>query len=197
MVPITNPERRILDGLTAFIRQKSYPPTQRELAKQVGLKSPNTVHYHLKNLEEKGLVRYPKNRSRAIELVAGNSPFVARIPVLGSVTAGIPNLAAEDFDEWVEIGRSFVKGKVFGLRVKGNSMKDAGILPKDIVIVRVQPTVEEGEIVVARFQDETTVKYLKRNKEGSFLVPANKDYEPISAKDAEIVGKVIGVIRKY
>jgi repressor LexA len=208
MDSLTEREQKIFGELSSFIKEKGYPPSQRELAKRVGLKSPNTVDYHLKKLEAKGLVRCPKNRFRAVEIMEPREALLPagslRIPILGTVPAGPLNLAQEQQDEFLELDRSLAKGRVFGLKVKGDSMKDAGILEGDIAVVRVQPTAEDGEIVVARMGDEATVKVLRRRKKGVILEPANKNYKPIPIKDisaeetgAEIVGKVVAIVRKF
>ena len=199
MESLTEQERKILDALTSFQQEKGYSPSQRELAKKVGVKSPNTVDYHLTKLEKKGYIRCPRNRLRAVELVS-DSLFLAnsvRIPVLGTVPAGVPSLALEEYDEFIDADRSIANGNVFGLKVKGESMRDAHIIEGDIVVVKVQPTAENGDIVVARFQDEATVKYFHRKKDGVYLVPANEKYRPIPAREAQIIGKVTGVIRRY
>lgn len=201
MISLTEQEQKIFDALSAFIEERGYPPSQRELARKVGLKSPNTVDYHLKKLELKGLVRCPKNRFRAVEIVsdetnASSESNTVRIPILGTVPAGPPNLALEQHEDTIEVDRSLARGKVFGLYVKGDSMKDAGVIEGDMVVVRWQPAAQEGDMVVARFEDEATVKYLRRFKGEFYFVPANEKYQPFPAKDAAIVGKVIAVIRK-
>lgn len=173
MEQLRRQEQKILDALISCQQEKGYSPSYRELASKVGFKSTNTVDYYLTKLE------------------------AIRIPVLGTVPAGVPNLALEDQDEFIDVDKSLAKGKVFGLHVKGDSMKDAGILEGDVVIVRVQSTAENGEIVVARFEDDATVKYFRKKKNGIYLVPANEKYKAISAKEAQIVGKVTGVIRRY
>ncbi len=199
MNELTDKEKKIFNALAAFIKERGYTPSQRELATKVGLKSPNTIDYHLKHMEQKGVVRCAKGRYRAIEIIKGflPDPNLLKVPVMGTVPAGAPSLAVEDTQELIEVDRSFVKGKVFGLKVKGDSMKDAGILEGDIVLVKPQSTAEHGDIVVARFQDETTVKYFHKRKLGYYLVPANERYSPIPAYEAQLAGKVVGVMRKY
>ena len=199
MEQLSGQEQKILNALISFQQEKGYPPSHRELAKKVGFKSPNTVDYYLNKIELKGHIKCPKNRLRAIEIISGSLsyPNSIRIPVLGTVPAGDPNLALEEQDECIDVDKSLAKGKVFGLRVKGDSMIDAGILEGDVVIVRVQPTAQDGEIVVARFDDEATVKYFRKKKDGIYLLPANEKYKPIPAKETQIVGKVTGVIRRY
>lgn len=196
---LTQAQKRVFEALSSFIKERGYAPSFRELAQKTGLKSLNTIHFHLKKLEELGFAKRAKGRYRGTSIVGDPDTAIrsVRIPVLGSVPAGPLNLAADDYGEFIEVDRSFAKGKVFGLRVKGESMKDAGILEGDVVIVKVQPAAEDGEIVVARSGDEATVKILKKRKEGILLVPANEKYKPIPAKGMELLGKVTGVIRTY
>jgi repressor LexA len=213
MIKIANPdeltpqEKRILDAFSDYRRRKGYAPSQRELAKIVGLKSPNTVDYHLKKLEAKGYVEPSRNRSRAVELIKQTYEGVmevvktaqaSRVPLLGTVAAGYPALAVEDPDaDYIEVDPSLVRGKSFALKVRGDSMKDAGIFEGDAVIVRVQQTAQDGDIVVARIDDEATVKHFRRRPDGNYLMPANPKYSPIPANEAVILGRVTGVIRKY
>lgn len=191
---ITEQQKRILDALSGFVKIEGYSPSYRELAEKLGIKSLNTIHFHLKKLEEKGLIKRTKSRYRGVGLA---QPSTLRIPVFGTVPAGPPNLAAEQYDEFIDVDSFIGKGTIFGLRIKGDSMKDAGILEGDIVIVRWQPTAENGDIIVARFEDETTVKYFKHQQDGIYLVPANDQYPSIPLQNAQIVGKVTGVLRRY
>ena len=201
MRPLKEREKKVLGELSRFIRERGYAPSQRELAKMVGVKSPNTIDYYLEKLESKGWLRCHKNRFRAVELAGSGTG----IPILGSVPAGPPNLAAEDREEWSGVDPSWAipgGAGTFALRVKGDSMKDAGILDGDIAVVRVQATAENGAVVVARAGDETTVKFLKRREDGVWLVPANPRYKPIQLRKGEdgdgagIAGRVIAVIRR-
>lgn len=199
MNELTQQQKNILERLSAYIQEKGYAPSQRELAKLAGLKSPNTVDYHLKNLEKKGLVKCSNRRFRAIEVPGemGVRPSGFKIPLLGSVPAGPLNLAAAEQEDFIEVDPSLVKGRSMALRVRGDSMKDAGILEGDVVVVRIQPTAQDGDIVVARLEDEATVKYFRRMTDGIYLVPANAHYKPFPLRGAEIAGKVTGVIRRY
>ena len=219
MEEITKTEKRVLEALSFLIRETGYPPSLRELAIKAGFKSPNTADYYIGKLEAKGLVRSGKNRSRAIELVQTDedaSPAsVFRVPLLGTVPAGPLAEAVEDREDLLSLDASLVgnlssdRGKIFALRVKGDSMVNAGIHDGDLVIVRIQSTASEGDIVVARFGDEATVKYLRHLRTsgafsgGLYLVPGNDKYRPIPVKGASgeegavIVGKVVSVVRKY
>lgn len=199
MENLTEKEQKILEGISTFIEEKGYPPSQRELAHKVGLKSPNTVDYHLKNMEKKGVIKCSPNRFRAIELkLKEPTGHMIRIPILGMVPAGSPMTAVQQHDDYLDLDKSLAGApQTFGLRVKGDSMINAGILEGDIVLVRMQSDAQNGDIVVARFNDEATVKYLRRKRDSIFLEPANEKYKPIPASEAQIVGKVTGVIRRY
>ncbi len=217
MKDLTKKEKRVLDVLSVLINKNGYAPSLRELAAKAGFKSPNTADYYLKKLESKGLVRAGKNLSRAVEVVHKDDAPPAnifQIPLLGSVPAGPLAEAIEEREDMLSLDASFVgsltdRGKIFALRVKGDSMIGAGIHESDLVIVRIQSTASEGDIVVARFGDEVTVKYLKRLRPsgafsgGLYLVPANEKYRPIPVQGATdedgaaIVGKVVSVIRRY
>ena len=193
MEPLTEAQEKVWKALSSFQRDRGYIPSFRELAKSCGFKSLNTVHFHLKRLKRKGYIKYPAYRSRLIV------PAISfrSIPVFGTVPAGDPSLALEEHDEYIEVDPAMVKGPSFALRVKGDSMKDAGILPGDVVVVRRQNAAKNGDIVVARFEDEATIKYLKNTRNDTYLVPANEKYKPIPAREAELVGVVTGVIRRY
>lgn len=218
MKDLSKAESRILNALSFLIKRNGYPPSLRELAEKAGFKSPNTADYHLKALEQKGLVRGAKNRSRAIELMDKNEvppASVFQVPILGTVPAGPLAEAVEEREDFLSVDASLVgsfsadRGKIFALRVKGDSMIGAGIRDGDLVIVRIQVSASEGDIVVARFGDDVTVKYLRNLRPsgafsgGLYLVPANDKYRPIPVKGpseeegAVIVGKVMSVIRKY
>lgn len=197
MKSLTEAQKRVFDRLSSFIKEKGYTPSFRELAKLLGLKSLNTVHFHLKELEEKGYIKYPRYRSRLIQLKSSFQLRAIKIPLLGMVPAGLPTLAVEEHEEYIEVDSSLVQGRSFALRVKGESMRDAGILDGDIVIVRLQNMAQNGEIVVARFEDEATVKYLRYRKDGLYLEPANENFKPIPIEEAKIIGKVTAVIRNY
>jgi repressor LexA len=195
MFTLSNPTKKVLEKLADYIRENGYAPSQRELALKIGVKSPNTVDYHLKRLEKLGLVECGKT-ARALK-VKDQFIKLGRLPLLGDVPAGEPKLAFEEQEGWVEVDASWVTGPSFALRVRGDSMVGAGILPEDIVVVRMQQAADDGEIIVARFEDETTVKYLKKRHDGFYLVPANEKYRPKPLRGGNIVGKVVGVLRKY
>lgn len=187
----SNKAEQIMDYVNQFIQENGYSPSVREIGTAVGLRSTASVSYHLQALQEKGLLQAPGAKGRKRALVTGVRP--GQIPVVGLVTAGIPILAVENQEgtiPWNEPG-------CFALRVRGDSMVNAGILSGDKVVVRPQQTADDGQIVVARIEDEATVKRLSRKNGEIWLMPENENYEPIDGREAEIIGVVRGVIREY
>ncbi len=187
----SNKAEMIMDYVNQFIQENGYSPSVREIGAAVGLRSTASVSYHLQALQEKGLLQAPGAKGRKRALVTGVRP--GQIPVVGMVTAGIPILAVENQEgtiPWNEPG-------CFALRVRGDSMINAGILSGDKVVVRPQQTADDGQIVVARIEDEATVKRLRRRNGEIWLMPENENYEPIDGSNAELIGVVRGVIREY
>lgn len=187
----SNKAEMIMDYVNQFIQENGYSPSVREIGAAVGLRSTASVSYHLQALQEKGLLQAPGAKGRKRALVTGVRP--GQIPVVGMVTAGIPILAVENQEgtiPWNEPG-------CFALRVRGDSMINAGILSGDKVVVRPQQTAYDGQIVVARIEDEATVKRLRRRNGEIWLMPENENYEPIDGRNAELIGVVRGVIREY
>ena len=181
----------IMDYVNQFIQENGYSPSVREIGAAVGLRSTASVSYHLQALQEKGLIQAPGAKGRKRALVTGARP--GQIPVIGVVTAGLPILAVENQEgtiPWSEAG-------CFALRVRGDSMINAGILEGDKVVVRPQPSADDGQIVVARIEDEATVKRLLRRNGQVWLMPENDNYSPIDGTHAEIIGVVKGVVREY
>ena len=181
----------IMDYVNQFIQENGYSPSVREIGAAVGLRSTASVSYHLQALQEKGLIQAPGAKGRKRALVTGSRP--GQIPVIGVVTAGLPILAVENQEgtiPWSEAG-------CFALRVRGDSMVGAGILEGDKVVVRPQPSADDGQIVVARIDDEATVKRLLRRNGQVWLMPENDNYSPIDGTHAEIIGVVRGVVREY
>ena len=177
----------------------------REIGEAVGLKSPSTVHFHLKGLEEAGMIVKAEGKTRAITLPAAPNRAVAeesnaradRIPVVGSVAAGSPILAEECIEDYLTFDTQGLSGEHFALKVRGESMVGAGILPNDLVVVHRQQEAHSGEIVVALFEDEATVKTLRRRDGHVWLMPENPAYDPIDGTHAQIVGKEGAVVRRY
>ena len=181
----------IVDYVNQFVQENGYSPSVREIGAAVGLRSTASVSYHLQALQAKGLLQTPGAKGRKRALVTGARP--GQIPVVGVVTAGIPILAVEDQEgtlPWNDPG-------CFALRVRGDSMLGAGILPGDKVVVRPQSTADDGQIVVARLEDEATVKRLHRRNGEIWLLPENDAYDPIDGTRAEIIGVVKAVVREY
>ena len=191
----TDTQTRIYETITRMIREQGYAPSVREIGEAVGLKSPSTVHFHLKKLEEAGLIEKGACKGRAIALAA--HPEEDRIPILGDVAAGTPILAQECVEDYLTFDTAGRAGEFFALRVRGDSMINAGILPQDLVVVRKQSTAVNGEIVVALLGEEATVKRFSRRDGHTWLLPENDAYEPIDGTEASILGKVTAVVRRY
>jgi repressor LexA len=198
-VDLTKRQKEIFDFIRRYASRYGYPPTVREIGKAVGLHSSSTVHAHLANLEKVGLLRRDPTKPRAIELLVDRAKRAVRgpgLPVIGHVAAGEPVLAEENIEEYVQLP-SAIGGEQgdYILRVKGDSMQDAGILEGDYVVVSAADDADNGEIVVALLEDEATVKRFYREKDRVRLQPANKAYKPIRTRDARVLGRVIGVYR--
>ena len=203
---LTARQQEIWNYLVEYVDQHGYPPTVREIGEHVGLASPSTVHAHLANLERAGLLRRDPTKPRALELLGRErhepetqAVDVVRLPLVGEIAAGGPLLAAENIEEYVPLPRT-TKGD-FLLRVKGDSMIEAGILDGDLVIVQRAQDARNGEIVVAlagddEALDEATVKTFYREKGRARLQPENAALEPIYAKHVQILGRVVGVFRE-
>ena len=183
---------RILDYVNQFVQENGYAPSVREIGAAVGLRSTASVSYHIQALQDKGLLLSPDSKGRKRSIVTNVRP--GQIPVVGVVTAGMPILAVENQE-----GTMAWDGDpgCFALRVRGDSMINAGILSGDHVVVRPQQTASDGQIVVARLGDEATVKRLKLTGGQVWLMPENENYEPIDGSEAEIIGLVKAVVRKY
>ena len=191
MARTSDKAQRIIEFVDSFIRENGYSPSVREIGEAVGLRSTASVSYHLQALQEKGLLQSPGQKGRKRSLVTGARP--GQIPVVGLVTAGQPILAVENQEGTLAWGDP----SCFGLRVRGDSMINAGILPGDTVIVRPQSSADDGQIVVARIGDEATVKRLRRRNGQIWLLPENDAYDPIDGSEAELIGLVKGVVREY
>ena len=196
MAELSKMQQRIYDFLVSYIQSRGYPPSVREIGEAVGLKSPSTVHFHLKHLEEAGVIEKGAGKGRAISLTAPPVPK-DKVPIVGNVAAGSPILAEECIEDYLTFDTGSHGGEYFALRVRGESMLNAGILPGDLVVVRRQETANNGEIVVAMIEDEATVKRLSRKNGQTWLLPENDAYSPIDGTHAQILGKVAAVVRRY
>ena len=197
---LTKRQKEIFDYIGRYASKYGYPPTVREIGKAVGLHSSSTVHAHLANLEKSGLLRRDPAKPRAIELLVDKAKKViqpAGLPLVGNVAAGEPILAEENIEEYLEVP-DVIGGEDgdYILRVRGESMKNAGIIEGDYVIVRPSETADDGEIVVALIGEEATVKRYFREKDHIRLQPENEAMEPIRTTEAKVLGKVVGVFRR-
>lgn len=205
MERLTQRQQQIFDFIKDEVKKKGYPPSVREIGEGIGLRSSSTVHAHLEKLEQKGYIRRDPTKPRAIEILVPDSPLpphfqpaqLVAVPLLGRVAAGSPILAEENIESYVSLPQDIVRqgSTQFCLRVKGDSMIDAGILNGDTVLVRQQNYAENGEIVVAMIDNEATVKRFYRLKDTVKLQPENPAYEPVYTRDVVILGKVVAVFR--
>jgi len=199
---LTKRQQEIFDFIRKYSAKYGYPPTVRDIGKAVGLASSSTVHAHLANLEKIGLLRRDPSKPRAIELLDRAVESVRGIvrgeslPLVGSVAAGEPMLAEENVEEYVSVPE--LAGGADGeyvLRIRGDSMKDAGILEGDFVVVHSQDTAQDGDVVVALLGEEATVKRFFRESDHIRLQPENEAMEPIRSKEVKVLGRVVGLLR--
>lgn len=200
---ITEQQQKILDYIKHEVYTKGYPPSVREICEAVGLRSTSTVHGHLAKLEKNGYIRRDPTKPRAIELLDSDGSNliskkeIVEIPIVGKVTAGQPILAVENIEDTFPVPIDFVdNSNYFMLKIKGESMVEAGILDGDYVLVKQQETAKNGEIVVALIEDEATVKRFYKEKDHIRLQPENSHMNPILVSHVKILGSVKGVFRK-
>ena len=194
---LTDKQKNVLKFIYDSIKQNNLPPTIREIAEEFGFSSTGTVRDYLKALVNKGYIKISANKSRAIELVR---EALFSVPILGAVQAGLPTLAVEEIEGYLNLDSLvFSDDETFALRVKGESMIEAGIMPDDLVLVKKQTTAQVGDTIVALVgSEEATVKKLAKRGPHYFLDPANVLFEPIPVnEDVSIIGKVISVVRKF
>ena len=202
---LTKRQQEIFDFIKRYSAKYGYPPTVRDIGKAVGLASSSTVHAHLANLEKIGLVRRDPTKPRALELLdraaqgvqAGVQTFLQPgLPLVGQVAAGQPIVAEENIEDYIQTP-SFAGGEdgEFLLRVRGDSMEDAGIIEGDLVVVRSQEHAQDGDIVVALVGEEATVKRFFQESDHVRLQPENPSMEPIRSRDVRVLGKVVGLMR--
>jgi len=199
---LTAKQQMILNFLKTEIKQNGYPPTVREICDAVGLSSTSTVHAHLETLERKGYIRRTATKNRSTEILEedfyGNTRELVNVPIVGRVAAGMPILAEENIEDTFPIPIDYVKNDTcYMLHVKGDSMIDEGIFDGDLVLVKQQQDADNGDIVIALIDDAATVKTFSRDGENIRLDPANKAFKPIITQNCNILGKVIGLYRRY
>jgi len=199
MKTLTSRQGEVLYCITSFVEQHGYPPTIREIAERFSI-SVKGAYDHVKALEKKGRLKLGENRSRAIEVLSRDrsEARVSEVPLLGVVAAGRPLFADENFEGSVQVPREMTRaGGCFALRVRGDSMKDAGIYHDDLAIIEKRPTADNGEIVVAMIDDAVTLKRFFRENNRVKLVAENPAYSPIYTQDVRIIGRLCGIIRSY
>ena len=202
MQSLTRREKEVYDFICATIEQNGYSPSVRDIRDNLGIKSTSTVHSYISRLEEKGYIRKEEGKSRTLTLgddASAGGRSKTRIPILGQVAAGLPVLAEQNIEGYIDFsaGDKRLLGELFALRVKGESMIEAGIMDGDYVIVCRTSYVENGDIAVALVEDEATVKTFYRENGHFRLQPENKTMKPIITKDLYILGKVIANVRYY
>ncbi len=203
---LTERQRRVLEVIRDWVDRFGYPPSVREIGEAVGLTSTSSVAHQLRALERKGYLRRDPNRPRAVGVlppdedsdeVPGNRPRPAYVPVVGRIAAGGPILAEQAIEDVFPLPKEIVgEGSLFLLKVVGDSMVDAAITNGDWVVIRQQPTAENGDIVAAMIDGEATVKTFKRRDDHIWLMPHNPAYEPILGDDASVLGRVVAVLRR-
>ena len=200
---MTDRQRQILEYIRAEVRRRGFPPSVREIGEAVGLSSSSTVHSHLAALEAKGLIRRDPSKPRALEILEGEgsrrdaqSARVHAVPLVGQVAAGVPILAAENIETTIPLPDELADDSNFLLKVKGDSMIEAGIFEGDYLVVRPQSVADNGDIVVALIEDEATVKTFYKEPGRIRLQPENSSMDPIYATDVTIAGKVVSLFRR-
>ena len=205
MKEITTQQQRVLDCIQVYLNKTGFPPTRADICKELGFKSPNSAETHLRALEKKGFISIESGTSRGISIIGGSAPdgqAQVEYPIIGLVAAGSPTLASENIESKINCPNNFFNSNFdYFLKVKGLSMKDAGIMEDDLVAVKKTTEVKNGDIVIARIDDEVTIKYFNRKSEKIVeLQCANEDYKDIiinlENEDLTIEGKSIGLLRK-
>lgn len=207
MEPLTKTQQKVYNYIRMEIKANGVPPSIREICDGVGLSSTSSVHLQLNTLERKGYISRSKSKNRSIVILEDNfykdegslkeNDYVD-IPIVGTVTAGSPILATENLDGYFPLPSSYLpNGQCFMLRIRGNSMINAGIYNNDLVLVKQQPEANDGEIIIALIDDSATCKRYYKEAEYVRLQPENESYEPIFVRDIKIIGKVVGLFRSY
>ncbi len=205
MEDLTERQREIYEYIRKEVQKKGYPPSVREIGEAVGLSSSSSVHAQLEKLEQLGYLRRDPTKPRAIEIIGSNSDWedykfkdLVNVPVVGVVTAGHPILADQNIQDYFPLPKDFTNSSdVFMLRVRGDSMINAGIHDGDMVVVNRDSSAKNGDIIVALLGEEATVKRFYKEQQQVRLQPENEKYEPIYATDIQIIGRVVGLVRKF
>jgi len=206
MEALTKRQQEVLAGIRLIFAETGYPPTVRELGERLGLRSSCTVQRHLEALERKGFIRRNPTKARTIEITRGPKPVsrsaadggLISLPLVGTVAAGIPILAVENIEDSVALPKSFLPdGECFALKVRGDSMINAGLFDGDLAIIKRQDSADNGDIVVALLEDEATIKRLYKEHSHFRLQPENPALEPIIVDTVTVLGKVVLSIHKY
>ena len=193
-------QNEVYNFIKLQIKEKGYPPSVREICKAVGLSSTSSVHFHLKRLEKEGLIKRDSSKTRAIEIVDPTSKKeVINVPIVGTITAGNPILAIENIEDVFPLPVDYVKNTkdLFMLKVSGESMIEAGILDGDLAIIEKTDSASNGDIVVALIDNEATLKRFFKESSYIRLQPENKSMKPIILEDCKVLGRLVGIYRKY
>ncbi|AJD32747.1 transcriptional repressor LexA [Clostridium sporogenes] len=193
-------QNEVYNFIKLQIKEKGYPPSVREICKAVGLSSTSSVHFHLKRLEKEGLIKRDSSKTRAIEIVDPTSKKeVINVPIVGTITAGNPILAIENIEDVFPLPIDYVKNTkdLFMLKVSGESMIEAGILDGDLAIIEKTDSANNGDIVVALIDNEATLKRFFKESSYIRLQPENKSMKPIILEDCKVLGRLVGIYRKY
>lgn len=201
MIKLTDRQQQVLNCIKEYIDTTGFPPTRADIAKELGFRSPNAAEDHIRALERKGVIEITSGASRGIRLLGEHEPTPTGLPLIGQVAAGSPILAEQHVESYLDIkGQCFAPSANYLLRVKGDSMIDVGIFDGDLVAVKQQKDGHNGQIIVARIEDEVTVKRLKKEKGKVLLIAENPNFSPIQVDQASgefaIEGLVVGVIRQ-
>lgn len=198
-MPLSVKQEEIYSFICRYTKENGYPPSIREIGVAVNLKSPSTVHFHLKKLNAEGYIHKAEGKTRAISLplLPDEESRKNKVPVLGNVAAGTPIVAEENVEEYLTFDTNGLEEEHFALKVRGESMLYAGILPDDYVVVHKQENFHNGDIVVALFEDEATVKTYSMQDGHLWLLPENPEYEPIDGEGCALLGRVTAVMRRY
>ncbi len=197
MKSLSDKQKNILNYIEQYSLEHGFPPAVREICRAVGLSSPSTVHTHINTLCEKGYLSRDTRKPRSLIVTGSKRPVLPQIPLLGSVAAGSPILAEENIESYVSFDVNASNADYFALKIRGNSMIDAGIFDGDTVIVKSVPVARHNDIVIALIDDEATCKRLYMKNNEILLMPENADYSPIDGKECSILGIVTGLMRSY